>query len=137
MGVVLDASVTLSWLIPDEETGQSVILLNKSYAEQVFVPSIWAYEVANGLMFAQKGGRLNNDGIKQASELLSTINVIHATEEPLQIISNLTSIAFLHGLTVYDSAYLHLALKKNIPLMSFDKKLIAAAKKAGVRVWEG
>jgi predicted nucleic acid-binding protein len=37
-----------------------------------------------------------------------------------------------HRLTVYEARYLHLALRKNLPLATYDKQLIAVAPKAGV-----
>ncbi|MFN9619631.1 MAG: type II toxin-antitoxin system VapC family toxin [Synechococcaceae cyanobacterium] len=37
-----------------------------------------------------------------------------------------------HGLTVYDAAYLELALRRGLPLASRDKALQAAARREGV-----
>ena len=36
-----------------------------------------------------------------------------------------------HGLSVYDAAYLKVALRRRLPLATIDKKLAAAAKVAG------
>jgi predicted nucleic acid-binding protein len=37
-----------------------------------------------------------------------------------------------HGLSVYDAAYLSLAIRRGLPLVTIDKKLGAAARAAGV-----
>ena len=37
-----------------------------------------------------------------------------------------------HGLTVYDAAYLELALREGIPLMTLDNDLRKAARDSGV-----
>ncbi|MHB1104092.1 MAG: type II toxin-antitoxin system VapC family toxin [Devosia sp.] len=39
-----------------------------------------------------------------------------------------------HDLTVYDAAYLELALRKELALATLDKELTAAARAAGVSV---
>ena len=38
------------------------------------------------------------------------------------------------GLTIYDAAYLELAVREKIPLLTLDKELIKIAKKLGVSV---
>ena len=42
------------------------------------------------------------------------------------------ALARLHRLTIYDAAYLELALRIDAPLATLDKKLAAAARAAGV-----
>jgi predicted nucleic acid-binding protein len=39
-----------------------------------------------------------------------------------------------YGLTAYDAAYLELAIRKGLPLATFDKELIAAAPLEGVKL---
>jgi predicted nucleic acid-binding protein len=41
-----------------------------------------------------------------------------------------------HGLTVYDAAYLDLAMRESLPLASLDRQLIEAARKAGVPIYQ-
>jgi predicted nucleic acid-binding protein len=41
-------------------------------------------------------------------------------------------LARAQGLTLYDSAYLELAMRRSLPLATLDKQLRAAAKKTGV-----
>jgi predicted nucleic acid-binding protein len=38
-------------------------------------------------------------------------------------------LAVEHGLTVYDTAYLHVAIERQIPIATLDAKLARAAKK--------
>jgi predicted nucleic acid-binding protein len=40
----------------------------------------------------------------------------------------------LHNLTAYDATYLELAMRRSAVLATFDRKLAAAARAAGVRV---
>ena len=48
--------------------------------------------------------------------------------------SEILSLGDRHGLTVYDAAYLELALRTGTTLASHDKQLIGAARKQGVAV---
>ena len=41
-----------------------------------------------------------------------------------------------YGLTSYDAFYLHLAMRNGIALATLDEKLMTAAKKAKVALWE-
>jgi len=41
-----------------------------------------------------------------------------------------------HGLTVYDAAYLDLALREGLPLASLDKALCKAAGNSGVALFQ-
>jgi predicted nucleic acid-binding protein len=42
------------------------------------------------------------------------------------------TLARAQALTLYDSAYLELAMRRSLPLATLDKQLRAAAKKTGV-----
>jgi predicted nucleic acid-binding protein len=41
-----------------------------------------------------------------------------------------------HGLTVYDAAYLDLAVREGLPLASIDAALIRAAEQSGIAVFQ-
>jgi len=47
-------------------------------------------------------------------------------------IGAIVDLAESHGLTVYDALYLDLALRLSLPLATLDRKLAAAAQRAGV-----
>jgi len=44
-------------------------------------------------------------------------------------------LADLHGLTIYDAAYLELAQRRRLPLATLDAALAAAARQSGVTVF--
>ena len=59
--IIVDASVVLKWYLPDEKYGQAALdILDKyvAYKIEIFVPSLLEYEVLNGLIIAQKRGRI-------------------------------------------------------------------------------
>jgi len=81
---------------------------------------------------AQKRGRLS---AAQRSAFVEELLKLPITVESIQLRSALevqSRVAEQYGLTVYDAAYLDLALRKGLPLASNDKLLRAAARMAGV-----
>jgi predicted nucleic acid-binding protein len=60
MGIVVDASVTLSWCFPDEQTPLSLRVLDRLNAgEEALVPAFWSVEVLNSLLVGEKRGRIS------------------------------------------------------------------------------
>jgi hypothetical protein len=56
-GIVIDASVTLSWCFPDEQTPMSLNVLDRLKAgEQALVPAFWSVEVLNILLLGERKG---------------------------------------------------------------------------------
>ena len=57
MGIVLDASVTLSWCFPDEQTPLSLSVLERlDGGEEALVPAFWSVEVLNSLLVGGEEG---------------------------------------------------------------------------------
>ena len=58
-GVVVDASITLSWCFADERTDLSVAVLDRLKAgDRALVPAFWSVEVLNLLLVGEKRGRI-------------------------------------------------------------------------------
>jgi predicted nucleic acid-binding protein len=47
MSLVLDASVTIAWIIPDERTDAVRAVFDRIISTSGWVPSLWRLEVAN------------------------------------------------------------------------------------------
>ena len=56
--LVLDASVTLSGAFEDEASEEIEAFLAATNQHGALVPGIWPLEVANGLLMAERRGRL-------------------------------------------------------------------------------
>ncbi len=53
--IVVDASVTLSWCFPDEQTASSMGVLDQLQAgAEAVVPAFWAVEVLNSLLVGER-----------------------------------------------------------------------------------
>lgn len=131
---VLDASVTLAWLIDTSIHPYALrvrrLLLN---GRKALVPSLWQLETANGFVMAERRAILTateTEQIWQNFEGLvgSAIQIVH---DPISI-GRVISTARALGLTAYDAAYLQLAKQEQVPIATLDRNLAQAAKRAGV-----
>jgi predicted nucleic acid-binding protein len=135
MAFVLDASVTLSWAFPDEQNPIALRAgqLLESSGETALVPSLWWYEVRNILIVNERRGRITP--LRTAS-FLKALDELSIVTEFSQDESIVLELARQSRLTVYDAAYLALALHQRLPLATLDKDLRDAALAAGVPLLE-
>ena len=59
MGFVLDASVTASWFLPDEDDRHALEAWDRSATEEVWVPLHWWFEVRNTMLMGERKGRIS------------------------------------------------------------------------------
>jgi predicted nucleic acid-binding protein len=134
---VLDASVTASWLLPDEQSEPSDRVYAKLRASLVdaHAPDLWLWECSNIIANGVKLARITpEDGLLVWSVLDAVRTRVElATLQPAQTRACLT-LAFDLGLSVYDAAYLWLAMSLKLPLLTHDERLAAAAARQSVRV---
>ena len=138
MSRVLDASVTLAWLFPRENSAEAAVAdraLRELPAGGAVVPAIWYAEVANGVL---RGERM---GVVQPSQSIFFLErlsqaMIATDDAPLRDRQvAVLALARAHGLTVYDACYLELALRRGAVLATFDRKLAEAGRAVGVKLF--
>lgn len=131
--LVVDASMTLSWLLPDESGASALTVRNEILtAESVWVPAHWRLEVCNSLWMAERRQRLDASGIAQAVALFTQLPVSIDPETNEHAGTETLALARQHALSVYDAAYLELALRRGAALASLDQPLRVVSKKLGV-----
>jgi predicted nucleic acid-binding protein len=129
-GLVVDASVSAAWFLPDEANPATEAVLHATATLDVWVPALWLLEIGNLLLRAQRRKRITADKRRELAQAASALR-IKVDREPVAI-TTLDDIAASHGLSAYDAAYLELALRRGLPLATQDDALIAAMAKAGV-----
>jgi predicted nucleic acid-binding protein len=130
---VLDASIAVGWCFADEATPVADALLDRlAEDEEAVAPSLWPIEVANALAIAERRGRLDVAGLRRSLILLQQLEIAIDTEAADRAFGDLLDLARSERLTVYDAAYLELALRLGVPLASKDAHLRQAATKLGV-----
>lgn len=134
-GLVLDASVTMTWCYPDEHSNFSHKVLDALEDRQAVVPSLWAVEVANALIVGERRQRLTPSDIAHFFELLNGLSIETDTQTASKALSDTLQLARLHGLSVYDATYLELAMREGLTLTTLDTKLKTAAEAVGIRIF--
>jgi len=135
MKFVLDCSATLPWLFASEATPATNRLLDQlSRGAKAWVPTLWHLEVGNVLLGAQRRGRMDKAGIEKFFASLAVYDIEVDSETAALAWSKTFALGEAFGLTMYDAAYLELALRRGVPLASLDGTLVAAMKKAGGQV---
>lgn len=132
MDFVLDASIALSWCFPDESNAYADLVLDAIGPMTAVVPSIWAYEVANAMLVAQRHGRITEDHRIQVANMLNTLPIQTHDITLSHTLKDISSQAKAFDLTVYDAAYLDLAVRIGKPLATADRRLREAANRVGI-----
>jgi len=131
---VLDCSITMAWCFEDESTRLSDDILDSFNTSSALVPSIWPLEVANVLLVAERQKRLTEADSARFITLLQTLPIETDPSSSHQIFGNSLALAREQHLSSYDAAYLELAMREGVALVTLDKKLKKTATKLGVSV---
>ncbi|HKW84421.1 MAG TPA: type II toxin-antitoxin system VapC family toxin [Burkholderiaceae bacterium] len=135
-GCVIDASVPMPWCFADEASVFTEALLDTLADQRLWAPALWVLECANGLQSAQRRRRIDAPrraeiALERSSCQCASIQLsVRIDPEPPDFIS-IDRLAAGHELSAYDAAYLELALRRALPLVSLDAKLLAAAQRLG------
>ena len=130
---VIDASATLPWCFADEATAATnAVLTRLRTGDEAIVPAHWPVEVANALLVAVRRQRISPDDAHQFLLDLEFLPIrVEATTKNL-VRAGVFPVAEQYGLTVYDAAYLELAMRETTPLITLDNDLRKAAAASGV-----
>ena len=130
--MVIDASVTMAWILDDENSPEADAALTRVQQSGAIVPYFWHIEIRNVLLLSERRNRIT------AAE--ARLSLDDLTELPLETdialdLNDAYRLAQTYGLTFYDAVYLELALRRNAMLATLDRALGRAAGSAGVAVF--
>jgi predicted nucleic acid-binding protein len=128
---VVDASVVVCWYSPDESNPTADAAAQLIAKESATTPGLFWFELRNVLLVGERGGRISPI---ETVRLLKLINALpietdHEPDEGLVL-----SLALTHKLTVYDAAYLEVALRRMLPIATLDRSIVKAAKAEKVQL---
>ena len=129
MAFVIDASIAACWAFDDEDHPVAARALERVRTDTAIAPSLWWFEIRNTLLVSERRGRLGEADTAIFLQALARIGV--AIDRSPDKATTLM-LARQHRLTVYDAAYLELALRLALPLATLDKALRSAATALGV-----
>lgn len=132
MPFVLDSSVALAWVLPDETNPTLDHLCDRLIDDVALVPPVWPLEIGNVLLVAVKRGSLTAKDVSQlVTELRALPLEIDATSTE-RALETILALAQKYDLTTYDASYLELAKRRDLPLATLDAKLRKACLSAKV-----
>jgi predicted nucleic acid-binding protein len=131
-GLVVDCSVTMAWCFEDEKNPYADAILRALDDTDALVPSIWPFEVANVLALSERAGRLDVARSAWFIRFLGDLPIRVDDCSPSGAFGETLALARAHNLTVYDAAYLDVALRSGVGLATQDNALRAAALRLGV-----
>lgn len=122
--LVIDASVALSWLLEEDDPNAAAVLdaMSRSAA---FAPRLWTFELRNGLLMAERRGRIDETGLRR--RLVDAERLGVGIDDGSDL-GHAMELAKTHGLTFYDALYLELALRRRAALATLDRRLTEAAR---------
>jgi predicted nucleic acid-binding protein len=133
MAYVIDPSAAPAWLLPDEtSTRAAAFRAAIENGADAWVPAHWWLEVGNGLLMAERRGRIAPEQVAQALSLVNALPLKQDEETAKQIPVRTFTLARQHGLTIYDAACLELAQRRGTIPATFDEQVLEAAKKEKV-----
>jgi predicted nucleic acid-binding protein len=135
---VLDASVALLWLAPATSPAgvrYADAVLKALKAAEAVVPSLWPLEVGNVIVKLEAKGVVTEAEAQRFIVLLGRLGVMTDPATAGQALGDTLNLARRYRLSVYDAAYLELAMRMNLPLATLDTGLAKAAALAGVSIF--
>lgn len=129
---VLDVSVTMAWCFEDESSDDTWRLLDRLADDTALVPGIWAAEVANVLLVAERQKRLARAQSWAFAARLLSLPILVEEAAPSRLLSDVLTLGRETGLASYHAMYLDLAIRHDLPLATLDRALRTAARKTRV-----
>lgn len=123
MPFVLDSSVALAWVLPDESDPTIDSLCDRLTEDIAVVPPVWPLEIGNVLRIAVKRGRLNLKDMGRVIKELRWLPIEIDTYSTERSFDETLAIAQKYDLTTYDASYVELARRRDVPIATLDQKL--------------
>ncbi|MGD0769387.1 MAG: type II toxin-antitoxin system VapC family toxin [Tepidisphaeraceae bacterium] len=134
---VIDASFVAGLFLPDEMSDKVAVLARDLLKEEAAAPDFLKLELTNILIVASRRKRISASQLKQLSDAFDQLPIVYHGALTAPQRAEILRLAAKHGLSAYDAAYLELAMRLAVPLVSLDKSLIRAAIAEGVEIPRG
>lgn len=131
--VTIDASAAASWLLPSQRTLRADAFIAERMDRRLIAPDVFAWEVGNLIAGRAARNLIDRDAALTTLELLG-VEVFEARDAPTVLA--MIEPAVRSRLSLFDFAYLELALEQGAALASRDQRLINAARNEGVEVFD-
>ena len=127
--LVIDASVALKWFLRDEKYGNRAMGLLDRFVRgelELAAPSLMFYEVINGLVIAQRKGRIAEERV--LASISGFINLGIAFVDVTGLEARVLNFCQIYDRSAYDASYLAVAEQESIALITGDERLYNSTK---------
>jgi predicted nucleic acid-binding protein len=136
MNVVVDASVALKWLVPEDGSDAARALLAE--ADTLVAPELFAAECTNILWKKVRRGELQTDEAVYALGMILSASGLALVPMSPALAEEALGLAITLDHSVYDCLYLALALSRGFVFVTADARFADKVRRHGVtRVAEG
>ena len=129
---VLDCSVAISWCLVDEDNDYANAVLALMPNAEAFVPEIFTLEIANTLLVSERRNRMTPNQTASAINLIQSLPISIDSQTSATALGVTLTLGREQKLASYDAAYLELAIRLKLPLVTLDDRLAKAAKRCSV-----
>ena len=139
--IVLNNSINTRLLWPDSESPDNnehaLRVIRQAANGSIFrVPTIWHYEAAHVAAALVRTGQVSQASAMRYFEQVAMLPIVTDTTSHAKATSATFALSVQYNLSVYDAAYLELALRLGGSLATNDQRLQAAAHQAGAPLFE-
>ena len=135
--VVVDAAVSLKWVLDDESAVAAAVALRDVAARgrvRLLAPSLWLYEANHALVVAHLRDRVSREQGELALFLLQDMGVLLVDPEP----ADCATVAVELAISGYDAAYVALARALETHMWTGNQQLVDRVRSRTDRVrWIG
>jgi predicted nucleic acid-binding protein len=122
-GAVVDASVAVKWVLPEEHSEAALRLLESGIG--LTAPAHWLVEALNAVRAVCQGGGIDRHEVRELT--LALVEAPIATVPLEQLTGSAMDIALRLHITIYDALYLALAQREGETLITDDRRLLQSA----------
>ena len=130
MPIVIDADIAIDWFLP-HPNAIAEKALDSVVSDGAVVPALWRWEVQDVLRRLHLTGRVSASVAAVCAELREL--PITVDDHLTRLFGNELDVSTRYNLSPYDAAYLELAMRLRLSLVTDDKALSAAATSSGLR----
>lgn len=126
---VVDASVAVKWLIPEEHSECAMKLLDDWFEEglELNAPKLLRLEVTNALTKYVERRVIDAEKAQEGFEIFREI-MLSYVEEDWPLIEDALKASMSTGLSIYDAVYFALAKRLEATLITADRRLVEQVK---------